>query len=159
MQASRASSASPLRRAAFALAMLGLVVSALVHLASFFGVAFGGAWVLHVGAMALAMPVVLTAGIARAPWWPPSARTRALLRDAPPWGERVLQLVFLNFLVHFGALLVLTRGTVPGEGAWLRAHEGRMFSAGWMFVYLLCALAWWPIGPSYRDDGRSRPAP
>jgi hypothetical protein len=139
--------------------MLGLVVSALVHLASFFGVAFGGAWVLHVGAMALAMPVVLTAGIARAPWWPPSARTRAMLRDAPPWGERVLQLVFLNFLVHFGALLVLTRGTVPGEGAWLRAHEGRMFSAGWMIVYLLCALAWWPLGPSYREDGRSRPAP
>jgi hypothetical protein len=74
-------------------------------------------------------------------------------------GERVLQLVFLNFLVHFGALLVLTRGTVPGEGAWLRAHEARMFSAGWMIVYLLCALAWWPLGPSYRDDGRSRPAP
>lgn len=66
-------------------------------------------------------------------------------------GERGIQVSFLNFLVHFGALPFRTRGTAQLETAWLlRSYEARMFSAGPMTVYLLCALAWWPVAARHR---------
>jgi hypothetical protein len=118
-----------LRRLGFAMALLGLVLSTLVYVGALFGFVTHAAWALHVGAMALALPVVLKA-VVRAPWWPPRARWRAMLRDAPPWGERALQVALFH---------------VDPSAPSLRVPTGRMFSAGWMLVYLLCALSFWPI--------------
>lgn len=149
--------ASALRRAAFALAAIGFVSSALVHLASFFGIAIDrpSVLVLHVGAMALAAPLVFTT-TPPGRWWRRGERWRTkILANAPPWGERALHLAFLNFLAHFGALVLLARGKAPADPA-LRPHVVRMFSAGWMTVYLLCALAWWPLGRSRSGEDRSR---
>ncbi len=164
MSARSAAAASPLSRIGFVLAMAGFVSSTLVHVATFFGVALdahgagrGVVWVLHLGAMALAGPLILM-GAARAPAWRPSARWRATMRDAPPWGKRVYELLFLTFLAQFGALLFVTRGTAPRELPSLPLHETRMFSAGWMLVFVLCALAWWPSAGSHLDRDRSDPA-
>jgi hypothetical protein len=134
-----------LRRVGFALAALGVVLSVGVHIASVFSAQLAPiAWNLHVGATGLGVLLVITS-VKRAPWWPPRGRMRALLRDAPGWSEHVLQLTFLNFLVHFGALLFATRGTARIQPEDLLGYEARMFSAGQITVYLLCVLAWWPV--------------
>jgi hypothetical protein len=155
---------SLLRRAGFAAATIGFILSALVHVASFFGVAFAAhgprgsvVLALHAGAMALALPLILT-GIARAPAWPLNARWRAIMKGAPSWGERAYQLFFLYFLVHSGVLLFATRRLARDEAASL-PEEVRMFSAGWMLIFVLCAVAWWPPSYPHLDGDRSRSAP
>ena len=138
---------SPLRRIGFCLAALGFTLSALVHVASLLGVAVGGAWVLHLGVMALASPLVVHANACRRRV---VDQLPALFEDAPPWGRRALQLVFLDFVLEFGAMLLDAHGAEPGRGAGMTLHELRMFSAGWMTFYATGALAWWPRGAARR---------
>ena len=140
---------SRLRSVGFTLAALGLVTSALVHVASFVAdVPMRSIWPLHVGVIALAVPLVATAQARRrGRLFGPG--TRELLEHAPPWGTRILQLVFLNFLGHFAALIFAASKLGHG-GAAPPGYEARMFSAGWMTAYLFFALAWWKRSPSTR---------
>ncbi len=136
-----------LRSALFALAALGFSMAAVLHVASFFAaVPMGSVWLLHVGAVALGIPLVATAQAHRGGrFFGPSLRE--LLVNAPPWGERAIQLVFLNFVLQFGALILATRTSLAADRPAPPGYEVRMFSAGWMALYLLCAFVWWKPQP------------
>jgi hypothetical protein len=146
-----------LRSLAFALASLGLALSTGVHVASFFArVPMRVAWPLHVGVVALAFPLVVTARARRRGPFGPSIRE--LLASAPPWGERAFQLVFLYCLAQFGLVLLATRALTVDRAVSPR-FEGRVVSAFWMAVYLLCALVWWKPKPVARPGGELAPPP
>ena len=140
-----------LRSIGFALASLGLVLSTMVHVASFFAVESRTAITsLFFGATGLMLPLVAAARAGRRGWTRPGIRE--LIQDAPPWGERVFQLIVLNSLGHFGALIFAERNHASG-GTPLAGYQARTFSAFVMMVYLLCTLAWWR-----RDPGAQRTA-
>jgi hypothetical protein len=140
------SSVSRLRPVLFWLAAVGLAVSTTVHVASFFVVIpMRAVSILPVGAIGLGGLFVLTANARRPGFFGP--RLRELLANAPPWGERALQLVFLNFVLQFGALILATRTSLTADRPAPPGYETRMLSAFWMTVYLLCVLAWWTPRP------------
>ncbi len=138
-----------LRTIGFALAVLGLALSATAHVASFFALLpMRYIWPLHVGVVALAFPLVATAR-ARRRGGSSGPALRELLANAPPWGERAFQLVLLYCLAQFGLLLLATRALTAAQAAPPRL-EGRVISAFWLVVYLLCALVWWKPKPGAR---------
>jgi hypothetical protein len=144
-----------LRTVAFALAALGLVSSTLVHVASWFAVVpMGSVWPLHIGILALGVPFAIMFNARRrgrllGPSW------RELLADAPPWGERAFQLVFLYCVLQFGVFL-LARSSLSHDHLAPPGSETRMFSAGWMAIYLLFTLAWWKGAPAALRTRASR---
>lgn len=154
-----------LRRFAASLAWLGLMLSLVVHVASFLGVSLMQRFVfLHLGIFALGVPVVLSSRNLSLLKKAAAARWRAVLDGAPAWAQRAVQLAFLYFALNLIALLLLgergspeirggrfvlvegrriIRELTESEYRWKLAHVARMFSAGWGVAYLFFAAIWY----------------
>src|ERR1051325_5490753 len=114
------------------LSVAGLVASLIVHIASFFGVAFAPAWLLHIGIFVVFVPAIT---IARPPGHSFSNRNmRDAFRGAPAWVSTTVTVFFVYALVNFAIFaLRAPHGRQPaGPMSPLVAHG---FSGHWMLFY------------------------
>ena len=139
-------------------AWLGIVLSALVHVASWFGFALWREFAfLHIGIFIFFIPAAASKRNRQKPRmrWPP---------QDPPWATKAIQIAGINALVHFAAFFWLAEGggaqlrdghyllldhgklireLTAHEYAWQMAHEARSFSAGWLLFYLFLLVWYW----------------
>ncbi len=142
-----------LRSIGFALAAFGVVLSAMVHVASLFA-AMPREVIppLFVGAIVLAGPLVVTARLQQ-PRRIFGPSFRDLMKGAPSWAARAFQVAFLYVVLQLGTLVWATR-TLAADRPAPPGAEVRVASAFAGLLYLLCAFAWW-TRPAARRPGRS----
>ncbi|MFO0969089.1 MAG: hypothetical protein U0793_26340 [Gemmataceae bacterium] len=146
----------------FVLAILGLVLSLIVHVATFADVdlidTFPAFWVLHLGIFMVFIPCLLVGAKPR--------RYREPLPAKPRWLSRLVYLFFIYAGVNFIIFLFLIReGTAQrlDDGTYMLAHRAhrvraiteaefhhqnalvaRGFSGHWMLFYCMTVLLLWP---------------
>jgi hypothetical protein len=128
-------SSRPLFLSLSAAAALGLALSILSHVATFFGMrgpVGDYAWLLHLGVFVVWLPTVLvsrrlTIGFARKDVW------KASLRGCPPWMRHAVCGFFSYAMLNF----ILFMATVPPHGSSLPMTPSvlRGFSGHWMAFY------------------------
>jgi len=120
-------------------AACGLILSLIVHVLSFFGIAIGGQALffgLHGGIFPLWLPVVLIAqrmasGARRKDFW------KIALSGCPPWMKYMTYGFFIYALVNFALFLALSvQHSQPKQfGADVPAFVVHGFSGHWMAFY------------------------
>lgn len=130
------------------LALLGFVLSAIVHVLSYVGVAvpdrFPAAWALHVGIFPLFFPLVLQLRRwtgTQWNWWAGSGM-RQLLRFFPAWAYALVIILWIYVPINFfyaAGFLDVVRGN-GHTGALSPVMTARAFSGHWLVFYLLPAL-------------------
>ena len=122
----------------FVLAVVGLVLSVICHLAALFGLVqpFGPAvWILHFGLFIVWLPAVvvsiwLVKGYKKKDFW------RAVLRGCPTWMRWLTYVLFAYAGVNF---FLVVQGGVGRQGNALDDVLLRVFSGHWMLFYFVAA--------------------
>jgi hypothetical protein len=118
-------------------AACGLILSLVVHLLSFFGIAIGGNQLfigLHVGIFPLWLPVVLIAqkmmgGAPRKDFW------RVALSGCPPWMRYMTRGFFIYAIANFAVFFILSVLHPPAKGPNVPSSVLHGFSGHWMLFY------------------------
>jgi len=118
------------------LSAVGLFLSILVHVASFFGLPVGSStWGLHMGIFVVWLPAVLvsislTKEAKQSEFW------KAAMRGCPPWMRKMTMGFFIYALVNFAVFFFATVSSGvsrPSEGTTPTILKG--FSGHWMAFY------------------------
>jgi len=145
------------------LAVLGLGLSAMVHVSTFLGIEpttlFPAAWLLHLGIFALIIPLVLIQKkqdkVLRPRKGPPFA-------DAPRWMNFLVGFLFLYAFVNFAVNMMLMPGKTSHAAATTRPqvetsseelqrrhqeniYGPRLFSGHWMLFYAAAGVGLYSI--------------
>lgn len=133
-----------------ALAGVGLVASAAVHVLAWAGVPIPReAMALHVGIFVVFIPAVLVSHW-QARKYPPQ-RWDATFRGAPPWVGRGVRWLAGYAIVNFLAFLLI----LPKDGPSKSINEFRAFSGHWMIFYAAaCGMLYSAMHASEVDERR-----
>ena len=158
-----------------ALAVVGLALSAAVHVSTFFGLdpqdVRPPVWLLHLGLFVVFVPAIIAARTNRNG----SRRLRDAFPHAPRWMAPLTGCLFAYAVVNFALFIVLMRHGGPSRGEngefaltehgrlirkiseeefhRYRAYEARGFSGHWMAFYSLSAAML--VSAARRADNRA----
>jgi hypothetical protein len=153
-----------MKKVAMWIAWIGLALSLVVHVVSFFGVSlFERFAFLHLGIFLIGVPIVFTVKnrtVMRGSKGPRETLQRSF-EGGPIWGPKAVIYGFWYLVLNFGVLATLSHAGVlrvqegryllmrggsliaelsQSEYQWQLSHRARLFSAAWALGYLSLAL-------------------